>query len=90
MENVLDIAVTAYNSIFYPMIVSTTCRLCCSIHINFHSRDSSVSKVTGYELDDWGSIPSRGMDFFFHLILIGSVVNPSFYSTDIGDKVAGA
>jgi hypothetical protein len=31
---------------------------------NMMDQDSSVSTVTGYELDRWGSIPGRGKTFY--------------------------
>lgn len=47
------------------------------------SRDSSVSKVTSYELDDWGFIPNGGKGFSSSLcIQTGSEAHPTSYPMD--------
>jgi hypothetical protein len=56
------------------------------------NRDSSVSTVTDNELDDWGSMSSRGKYHNFHLhhVLAGPDVHLDSSLTDTRDKVAGA
>jgi hypothetical protein len=48
------------------------------------SRNSSIKKVTNYNLDDQGSAVKRGRSFLCHRIQTGTVVHPVSKSVDNG------
>jgi hypothetical protein len=60
----------------------------CRNFLFVRSRDSSVGIVTGYELDGRGSIPGRGMVFFYSVQTSSGVPSDS-YPMDIVIKPPG-
>jgi hypothetical protein len=54
------------------------------------SQDISVAIVTGYGLNGWGSVPSRGKIFLFsHSIQTGSGAHQTFYPMSTGGSFPG-